>query len=197
MCCTRLAENTGSKNHAKNRHLRTIAQLCWAISSQLRHVSTIGKKLVKWPYLLHMSLQYGEPQPSNGWDQFRSLGHPSKFQRVSRLGFVTALTSLNGGQPNFARCSAVSCTGILYVHFGGGFPVLASLLHGTRAAGVSQTLRCGTRNGITVFRRGRNLYSAGQPSRWAVARVVVILIFKFFSTCVWWELYAQYEYFKD
>jgi len=23
----------------------TIAQLCWAISSQLRHVSTIGKKL--------------------------------------------------------------------------------------------------------------------------------------------------------
>jgi len=31
---------------AKTRHLRTIAQLCQAISSQLRHVSTIGKKLV-------------------------------------------------------------------------------------------------------------------------------------------------------
>ena len=28
----------------KNRHLSTIAQLCRAISSQLRHVSTIGKK---------------------------------------------------------------------------------------------------------------------------------------------------------
>jgi len=28
----------------KNRHLRTIAQLCRAICSQLRHVSTIGKK---------------------------------------------------------------------------------------------------------------------------------------------------------
>jgi len=28
----------------KKRHLRTIAQLCRAISSQLRHVSTIGKK---------------------------------------------------------------------------------------------------------------------------------------------------------
>jgi len=27
----------------QNRHLRTIAQLCRAISSQLRHVSTIGK----------------------------------------------------------------------------------------------------------------------------------------------------------
>ena len=29
---------------AKNRHLGTIAQLCRAMSSQLRHVSTIGKK---------------------------------------------------------------------------------------------------------------------------------------------------------
>jgi len=43
-CCTWLAENTGRKNVAKNCHLGTIAQPCWAISSQLRHVSTIGKK---------------------------------------------------------------------------------------------------------------------------------------------------------
>ena len=28
-------------------------------------------------------------------------------------------------------------------------PILAALLHGTPAAGVSQTLQCGTRNGIT------------------------------------------------
>ena len=47
MWCTRLAENTGRKKVAKNRHLDTIAQLCRAISSQLRHISTIGKKLVK------------------------------------------------------------------------------------------------------------------------------------------------------
>jgi len=44
--CTRLAENTGHKKVAKNRHLGTIAQLCRAISSQLRHVSTIGKNLL-------------------------------------------------------------------------------------------------------------------------------------------------------
>jgi len=31
---------------AENRHLGTIAQLCPAISSQLRHVSTIGKNLL-------------------------------------------------------------------------------------------------------------------------------------------------------
>ena len=41
---------------AKNRHFGgTIAQLCQAVSSQLRHVSTIGKKLVKHRYLLHTS----------------------------------------------------------------------------------------------------------------------------------------------
>jgi len=33
----------------------TIAQLCRAVSSQLRHVSTIRKKLVKHRYLLHMT----------------------------------------------------------------------------------------------------------------------------------------------
>ena len=41
MCCTRLAGNTGGKSDAKNRHLCTIAQLCGAISSQLRHVAKI------------------------------------------------------------------------------------------------------------------------------------------------------------
>jgi len=40
-CCTRLAENTARKKSPKSRHLGTIPQLCWAISSQLRHVSII------------------------------------------------------------------------------------------------------------------------------------------------------------
>jgi len=54
-CCMRLAENTGCKKVAKNRHVGTIAQICRAVSSQLRHVSTIGKKTIKQQYLLHMS----------------------------------------------------------------------------------------------------------------------------------------------
>jgi len=37
-----------------------------------------------------MSLQYSELRPTSGWDHFVSSGHPSKFQRVSRLGSVTA-----------------------------------------------------------------------------------------------------------
>ena len=61
--------NTGRKKVAKNSHLHTIAQLCQAISSQLRHVLTIGKTLFKQ--------QYGELWPTNGWNRVGSLGHPS------------------------------------------------------------------------------------------------------------------------
>jgi len=61
--CTRLTENTGRKKVAKNRHFGTIAQLCRAISSQLRHILTTGKKLVKQQYVLDMSPQYGELGP--------------------------------------------------------------------------------------------------------------------------------------
>jgi len=65
MCCVKTQENTGRKKSPKNRHLGTITQLCRAISSQLRHLTTIGNKLVEQQYLLHMSLQYGELRPTN------------------------------------------------------------------------------------------------------------------------------------
>jgi len=42
--CTQFAENTGCKKSPKICNLGTITQLCWAISSQLRHILTIGKK---------------------------------------------------------------------------------------------------------------------------------------------------------
>jgi len=97
-----LAENTGRKNYEKNRHLGTIAQLCRAISSQLRHVSTIGKKLVK---------------------QQTSSTCPHNMANFGPL--VAEIISLVWGNPaNF-----------------NGFRVLAALLHGTLAVGVSQTLR--------------------------------------------------------
>ena len=60
------------------------------------------KKHVKQQYLLHMFSRYGELRPTSGWDRFVSLGHPCKFQRVSRLGSVTARHSSSGRQPNFA-----------------------------------------------------------------------------------------------
>ena len=54
-------------------------------------------------------------------------GHPSKFQRLSRLGSVTARHSSSGRQPKFA-----------------------------------------------ALNRGRHLHSAGWPSRWALAHILVL-----------------------
>jgi len=150
------------------------------------------KKRVKQQRPLHMSSQYGELWPINGWARFTSLGHPSKFQRVSRVGFVTAPTSLNEDQQNFAQCLAVSWAGTVYVHFGGSCPltefcqvqnslcaqvwrcpVLAALLHDTPAAGVSQPLWRGTRNwnygtfAPRHFQQRALPIFRGRSSRWA------------------------------
>ena len=74
-----------------------------------------------------MSSQYGELRPTSGWDPLASLGHPCKFQRVSRLGIVTARHFSSGRQPN-----------------------------------------------VAALNRGRHLYSAERPSRWALAHILVL-----------------------
>ena len=88
----------------------------------VRYLSTMGK-FVKHQYLFHMFSQYDGLRSTNGWDRLASLGHPSKFQWVSHLGFVTAPTSLSGDQPNFAQCLANSWAGTLYIHFRGSCPI--------------------------------------------------------------------------
>jgi len=45
-----------------------------------------------------------------------------------------------------------------------GFRVLAALLHGTPVLG-------GRQPNFAALNRGRNLYSAGRPSRWALAHI--------------------------
>ena len=58
-----LAGSTGRKNDAKNWHLCTVTQICQDVSSQLRHVWTIGKTLVKQQCVPHMPAEYGELGP--------------------------------------------------------------------------------------------------------------------------------------
>jgi len=90
-------------------HIFVGLYLCnWGVYQQLE------KKLVKQQYLLHMSSQ----RPSNCWDRLASWGHPSKFQHVSCLGFVTAPTSLSGsttfnrGRHLYIFCRAAITLGI-------------------------------------------------------------------------------------
>jgi len=98
-CCTRLAENTGCKKVAKNRHLGAISQLFRAISSQLRHVSTIGKNLLTSnmssrcphnivnfsPLVAEMGLPvWGTPANFNGFRDLVALLHGSQVVSVSQ-----------------------------------------------------------------------------------------------------------------
>jgi len=62
----------------------------------------MGKKLLSSNTSSTCSCNMVNLRPTNGWDWFGSLGHPCKFQWVSRLGSVTAWHSSSGHQPNFA-----------------------------------------------------------------------------------------------
>ena len=92
-CCTRLAGNAGPKKSAKIGHLGTIAQLCWAISSQFRHVSTIEKKVSSSNIsstCLHNMVNFGPLSAEIGpvvW------GTPAKFN-----GFRVLAALLHGSQ---------------------------------------------------------------------------------------------------
>jgi len=73
MCCMRLAGNTGRKKSP----FGTIAQLCRAISLELRQVSTIGKNLLNSNTSSTGTDKYGELRSTNSWDLLASLGHSS------------------------------------------------------------------------------------------------------------------------
>jgi len=132
-----------------------------------------------------MSPQYGELRPTSGWDRSGILGHPSKFQRVSRFRSVTAATSLNGSQPNFARCLAVSWAGTLHIHFRGFLPRYGILLDATFTLHPpslalsyfgsvnARHLSSGREPNFATLSTGRHLYSAGRPSPWALAHILV------------------------
>ena len=105
------------------------------------------------------------------------MGHTIKFLWFSGLGFVTSLTSLNGGQPNFARFLAVFWAGTLYIQFRVLLPLtefyqvqyslcvqvlrfpiglFAALLHRTPVVGVSKTLRRSAEGAICLRQSGPN-----------------------------------------
>jgi len=87
--------NTGRKSRKKSRsahHCTTLSVYIFATKAPIDN----RKKLVKQQYVLQMSPQYGELRPTSGWDRFVTLGHPTTFQLVSRLGSVTARHVLVG-----------------------------------------------------------------------------------------------------
>jgi len=82
--------------HAKSRHLSTIPQLCRAISSQLRHVSTIGKNLLSInisPICAHNMVNFG-PLAAEIYPVV--WGTPAKFNRFRVLAALLHGTPVLG-----------------------------------------------------------------------------------------------------
>ena len=74
ICCTRLAENTGRKNSPSAHHGTTLSVYIFTTKAYIDN-----RKHVKQQYLLHMSSQYGEIRPTNGWDRWRVWSTPANF----------------------------------------------------------------------------------------------------------------------
>ena len=117
---------------------------------QLRHVSTIGEKLVKQQYLFHMF--------STAEIGYRVRGTPANEISTGFASWFRYRTDV--AQRRSAKlCIVWSCSGLVHhIHFWGLLPpdgiqpgakftlrhvlrspILAALLHGSRAVGVGQT----------------------------------------------------------
>ena len=78
-CCARLAKNTARKKSPKSRHLGTFPRLCRAVSSQLKHVSTVGKNLLSsniFSTCPHNMVNFGPLAAEICW---RVWGTPANF----------------------------------------------------------------------------------------------------------------------
>jgi len=152
-----LAGNAGPKKSPKIRHLHTIAQLCPALSSQLRHLSTVGKKLVKQQFISSnmvnfgpleaqiISLVWGSPANFNGFRVLVSLLQRRRSTEANQTlhdvwpspELVHYVHIFGGSCPEreFCQVEHSLCVQVLRS------PILATLLHGTLVVGVGQTLR--------------------------------------------------------
>jgi len=61
-----------AKNSPSGHHRTTLSGYVFATKALIDN-----RKKNFLIYIPHMSLQYGELRPTNGWDRFVSLGHPN------------------------------------------------------------------------------------------------------------------------
>ena len=98
MFCTQLAEKCRTRKLRKNRHLHTIAQLRWAMSPQLRHVSTIGKNLLNSNISStcpHNTVNFGPLTAEIGWQLWGTPANLSGFRVLALLLHRRRSTEVN------------------------------------------------------------------------------------------------------
>jgi len=169
-----------------------------------------SEKLFKQQYLLHRSPQYGELRPTGGWDRFGSLGYPANFN-----GFRVWASLLRRHRSTEVNKTlqdvwpSPRLVHYIYIHFRGllqpngilpcaNFTLRPNLEFSY--IGSVTARHCSCRREPITLRRGtqgmelRNLYirrhlcSAGRPSRWASAHILVVFSFFIIVIFVWFRM---------
>ena len=113
--------------------------------------------------------------------RYATFGHHC----TTLLGYIFATKARSQNMVYFGLLAAEICWRVwgTPAHFN-GFRVLAALLHSTLVVGVSQT---------TALNKGRHLHSAGRPSRWASAHVLVeiVLVLLYLQICAVFACFLQ------
>ena len=135
-----------------------------------------------------MSSQYGELQLTSGWDRFLSLGHPANFNgfRV----FASLLQRRRSTEANQTFHNVWPLPGLVdYIsaYISGGCCSVAEVCQVQSSLCVFQVLRSPIRSvtarqassgrepNFAALSTGHHLYSAGRPSGWALAHILVVL----------------------
>jgi len=190
---------TWHKKSSKIRNLGTIAQVCRAISLQVRHVSTVRKNILSRntfltsPYNMVsfgpltaeiILLVWGTPANFNGFRVLASLlqrcRSPEANQTVynvwpspglvHHIHFRGLLPRALAAWWNFARCN---------IHFTFKSCILLYWHITAWHSSSGHQPNCGIVHGVELwnFCRGCHLYSAGRPSRWASAHILAVFDF--------------------
>jgi len=157
-----------AKSSPSGHHHTTLS----AISAQLRHASTVGKKLVKQQYLPTCSHNMANFDPLKAEICWRVWG----TQQIS-MGFASCLrycSDVDHRRPNILHDfrGLLSPDKILPDAKFTLRPNLAFAYIGNVTARHSST---GRQRNFVALSRGRQVYSTGRPSRWASARILVYL----------------------
>jgi len=186
MYCTLLAGNAGCKKSPNNRRLGTIVQLCRAISAQLRHLSTFRKEL------LTSSISSTCPRNMVNFSLVAAdivslvWGTPANFNGFCVLAaLLQRRRSTEGNQTfhNLWPLPGLLVVDCIYIFSGCYF--LTEFCHVQNSLCVLQVLRppigsvtarqssSGHQPNFAALSTGRYLYSAGRPSGWVLAHILV------------------------
>jgi len=140
------------------------------------HVSTIGKKLVKHQYFLtcpHNMMNFGPLVAEIGQVVWGTPPNVNGFRVLAAL-----LQRRRSPEANQTLHDVWPSPGLLhYIHFRGLLPLTEFCpVQNSLYVQVFQVLRRGIQGmKLHNFCRGRHLYSAGRPSRWALAHILVFI----------------------